>query len=93
LGDNISEDNFYQFILNWKDVQANVEKYGFELVAKRPYDATKGIKDEISLLRPTLQKIYDSQNILGKSMRFSISLLFSMIAGHSMLLVFRRNEE
>jgi len=32
----INKDDFYQFILDTKDVKTSVEKYGFELVLKRP---------------------------------------------------------
>lgn len=92
FGNKINEDNFYQFILNEKNVESDVEKYGFNLIRRHPYDAVKGIKDEFFLLKPLLQKIYDSQNILMKYIRFSISILFSTIAGHSILLVFRKNE-
>lgn len=87
--DLIKEDNFYQFILDIEKVKADVEKYGFELVLKRPLGATKGLKDEIFWLRPILQKIYDSQNIVVKGMNFLISILFSKIAGHTTLLVFK----
>jgi ubiquinone/menaquinone biosynthesis C-methylase UbiE len=88
----VDEKEFYQFILDSEEVKANVERYGFRMILKCPYDATKGIKDEITLLKPILQKIYDSQNILAKGVRFLISLLFSKIASHSILLVFQKNE-
>ncbi|MFX0137361.1 MAG: class I SAM-dependent methyltransferase [Candidatus Hodarchaeota archaeon] len=86
----INEDNFYQFILNKEDVKLNAEMHGFKLIQQHPYNATKGIKDELPLLKSVLQKIYDSQNILMKSIRFLISMLFSIIAGHSILLIFRK---
>jgi len=90
---NFRNNNFYEFILDSNKVRKEVEKYGFKLCLKYPFDATKGIKDEISLLRPILQKIYNSQSILAKGLRFLVSLLFSKIAGHSILLVFRKNEK
>jgi SAM-dependent methyltransferase len=86
----VKEDNFYQFILNTEKVKTDVKEYGFELVLKRPLGATKGIKDEIFWLKPILQKIYDSQNIVVKGMNIPISFLFSGIAGHTILLVFKK---
>ncbi len=77
------KDNFYQFILDADKVKEDVKKHGFKFLLECPYDATKGIKDEISLLRPILQRIYDSQNILARGTRFLISLIFSKIASHS----------
>ena len=90
---NPEENTFYQFILNHKKVKSDIEKYGFKLVSTYPFDATKGIKDEISLLRPIFQKVYDSQNILAKAVKFLNLILFSKVAGHSILLVFQKNEE
>ena len=87
---NSKVNDFYQFILNAEKVKADVEKCGFKLILKHPYNATKGIKDEISLLKPILQKIYDSQNTLAKGIRFLNSILFSKVAGHSILLIFQK---
>jgi len=92
IKEGIKTDNFYEFILDEERVKNNVEKYGFKLKLKYPFDATKGIKDEISLLNPFLQKIYNSQNILSKGVRFLNSLLFSRIAGHVILLIFQKDE-
>jgi len=88
----INEDEFYQFILSKEGVKLDVEEYGFQFVSKYFYDATKGIKSEISLLKPILQKIYDCQNISAKGIKFLISLLFSRISAHCILLVFQKKE-
>ena len=90
--ENKINNNFYCFILDEKDVIKNVEKYGFKLIHKIPYGATKGLKDEIFILKPLLQIIYDSQSIFLKAVKFLISLLFSRITGHCVLLVFRNNK-
>lgn len=89
---NLKVDDFYQFILDREKVKIDVEKYGFRLVLKYPFDATKGLKDEISLLKPIMGKIYNSQNLLAKVIRFSNSILFSKIATHNVLLVFRKEK-
>jgi SAM-dependent methyltransferase len=91
--DIMTPEKFYQFILDWEDVKVVVEKLGFRLIHRHPYDATKGIKEEIPLLMPMLQRIYNKRGALARTIRFSISASFSMLAGHSMLLVFRRNEK
>ena len=88
-----SHDNFYEFILNKDDVRKDVEQYGFRLVLERFFDATKGIKDEISFLKPILQRIYNNQNILAKALRALNTILFSRVAGHMILLIFQKNEK
>jgi len=84
----LKNDNFYQFILNAEEVKGVVENYGFKLISKYPFDATKGIKDEITCIKPILQKVYNSRNIIAKGIRFLNSVLFSNIASHCVLLVF-----
>ncbi|MFX0204606.1 MAG: hypothetical protein ACFFDT_01375 [Candidatus Hodarchaeota archaeon] len=83
-------DNFYEFILDDETVRTDVQKYGFSFVLGHPYDATKGLKDEVSFLKPALQKVYNSQNLFAKGVRFLISLLFSRITAHSILFVFQK---
>jgi len=46
----------------------------------------------VSFLRPVLQKIYNSQNIVAKGVRFLSSVLFARTAGHAVLLIFQKNE-
>jgi len=84
---NINLENFYQFMLNHQRVIKDLENYNFNLILKYPFDTTKGIKDEISCLKPILQKIYDSQNVFARGVRFLLSLLFSKLASHNILLI------
>lgn len=90
LKNDIKLDNFYEFILGAEKVKTDVEEYDFKLILKYPFDATKGIKDEISILKPILQKVYESQKCIAKGIRFLNSILFSKIAWHSILLVFKK---
>jgi len=83
-------DNFYQFNLDEERTKTNIEKYGFELISRCPRDAVKGLKDEVFWLKPILQKIYDSQMIIAKGIRYISSILFSKATGHFILLVFRK---
>ncbi|MGR3292442.1 MAG: class I SAM-dependent methyltransferase [Candidatus Scalindua sp.] len=87
---NQRTNNFYQFVLDAEKVKADVEKYGFKLVLKHPFDATKGLKDEISIIKPFLQKLYNNQSIVSKGLRFLVSTLFSRVAAHNILLIFRK---
>lgn len=87
---NIETDNFYEFILDAKKVKMNLEEHNFKLMLKYPFDATKGIKDEISILKPILQKVYDCQKFIAKALRFLSSILFSKFASHCILLVFKK---
>lgn len=91
-GSRINLENFYQFILDKKSVIEVARGMGFSLILEESFDATKGLKDEISVLRPILQRIYDSQSILFKGVRFLINILFSKIAGHMVLLIFQKKK-
>ena len=88
----IDVKSFYQFILDEREVIKDLSANGFRLIQRLPSDATKGLKDEIFFLKPILQRIYNSQIILAKGIRFLISLLFSKFAGHSILLVFQKEK-
>ena len=90
---NFQNNNFYEFILDSNQAKKDIEKYGFKLCLQYPFDVTKGIKDEIPFLSPILKRVYNSQNIFAKGIRFLISILFSKIASHMILLVFQKNEE
>jgi hypothetical protein len=46
--------------------------------------------DEISSLRGFLGKIYASQNIFARGVRFINAVMFEWLAGHVILLVFRK---
>jgi len=90
---NYSDNNFYEFIFDNNQVKKRVEKYGFSFCLKYPFDATKGLKDEIFLLKPFLQKVYNSRNIIAKGVKLLCAILFSKIASHMVLLVFRKDEK
>ena len=91
--EKMNVDKFYQFILNAEEVKKDVEEYGFKICLQYPFDATKGMKDEVSFLNPVLKRVYSSQNIFAKGIRFLISILFSKITSHMILLVFQKRYE
>jgi SAM-dependent methyltransferase len=88
---NFDIKEFYEFILDKENVENEAKKFGFKSVASYPFSATKGIKDEIAMVQPFMQKIYDSPNIFAKIIRFGNSILFSHIAAHSIIIVFTKN--
>lgn len=86
----LKTDNFYQFMLNREMVISDIEKTGFKLIKSTPLDAVKGLKDEISLLKPTLQKIYDSNSLISKLISRAMSISFKHLSGHAVLLIFNK---
>lgn len=87
---DLDMNDFYEFMLDDKQVIQNIEALGFQLVKRTPQDAVKGMKDEIRGFGIILQGIYDSKNIIAKALRFAISLIFAPFAGHIILLVFKK---
>lgn len=55
------QERFYQFALDTRKVQTELEDLGFSFLEWVRYDGIKGFKDEISLSRPLLQPIYDGK--------------------------------
>lgn len=88
-------DEFYQFILNPKQVVADFEQTGFKLIKASPFDAVKGLKSEIRFITGLLQPLYDykGRNILVRSLQKSVEVTMSPVAGHSSLLIFRKQHQ
>jgi len=84
------QKDFYQFALDADQVKKDIEKRGLTLIAQHYLDGTKGLKDECGIIKPVLQKLYDSQNSAMKGANFLLSLLFSRIAAHSLLCIFQK---
>ncbi len=93
FSDMIDMNNFYEFMLDEKEVIKSIEKQGFKCVLKHPHDAVKGIKDEVKSLKWIMKKIYNAKGIFFKGVRFVFSLLLAPFAGHIILLVFKKNDE
>ncbi len=94
LNKNFNEAGFYQFILRKDDVIDLCRSYDFVFLKGKPFDSIKGIKDEIRILKPILQKIYDysGTNIFLRGLRFLFGEFLVRFTGigHSYLLVFRK---
>jgi SAM-dependent methyltransferase len=85
---NNQQEQFYQFAFTASKVQADLKALGFELKEKLTYDGIKGFKDEVSLFKPWLQKIYDSKR--GIRLRHRLDWLFKSFASHCALLVMQK---
>ena len=84
--------NFYQLILNSKSVIRYFQNIGFKFIKSIPFDGIKGTKDEILIIKPLLQKIYDyngskSLLILVKK---TLDLLLFRFCAHCVLLIFKK---
>lgn len=85
-------NDFYQFCLDPDDVIKNFQSLGMIKVKKSFRDGYKGLKDESpQFIKGIMQKIYDSNNFLAKSIRFFISKFLSWFTGHSCLIIFRKS--
>jgi len=89
---NKQPKNFYQLILNSKSVIKYFQDIGFKLIKSVPFDGIKGTKDEILIIKPLLQKIYDynGNKRLPVILRKIIDLLLFRFCAHCVLLVFKK---
>ncbi len=86
-------DGFYQFILNADRVLHEFRRLGFQLVDTHSWDGLKGVKDEIGLIKPLLQSLYDyrGESIFVRRCKGTLDSLLSYFAGHNTLLVLVKN--
>jgi len=82
------KSRFYQFALSVEEVQSDLEELGFIFREKRNCDGIKGFKDEIDILKPLLQLLYDGK--LGHGLNPLLDRLFKPFASHSILLVMQK---
>lgn len=88
-------ENFYQFILDLDAVTKDFEVSGFRLLEKTSSAGLKGFKDEASLLKPVLQKLfsYKGGNLLIRGIKFILDQLFAAFAGHTIFIVLRKEKQ
>lgn len=90
---DIPMNNFYEYMLSDSVVVRDIEKQGFTCVLRHPYDAVKGLKDEVRFLSGPLRYIYRKQGMFFKGVRFVLTAMFAPFAGHIILLVFKKTSE
>ena len=83
---------FYQFAFDENSVIRLFLREGFILKEKKELDGFKGLKDEIKILEPILQKINNSPTLFSKIIRHSLSHIFGKFSSHIILLVFQKKE-
>ena len=89
-GNEVDVTNFYQFALDPDQIVSDFENAGFELCEMKPYGGLKGLKDEVPILKPFLQPIFDNQNILVKAFKKLLDYAFQPFAAHTTLFVFQK---
>lgn len=86
----IPEGRFYQYAYSPQAIVSAAEANGFVLVSARLFDGIKGLKDEVRILRPALQRLYDSKTLLARILRRVVDLGCRAFSGHMGYFVFRR---
>jgi len=83
-GDDLSPDNFYQFILSHDKVVSDFKRKGLELVETHNKGGIKGLQDEISILKYSMQFLVKlrAKNVFSKSVFKVFDNLLSPITGH-----------
>lgn len=81
-------NNFYQYALSSSKVQADIEALGFQMLQFIKNDGIKGFKDEVTFLKPILQKVYDGKRC--QSLRYIFDLILRPFAAHCAVLVLRK---
>lgn len=86
-------DKFYQFALDHKKVIDDLNCLGFTLKDQVPFDGIKGFKDEVSLFKKPLQRLYDynGTNQFITKLKKYFDMLFKPLASHCILLVFQNS--
>jgi SAM-dependent methyltransferase len=90
VSENIDSELFYQFAVNVKQLKKDLRKYDFEIEEQSLYDAVKGIKDEVSLFRKTLQQVYDRDFPHSRRISRILNIVFSRFTGHCVCLVLKK---
>lgn len=81
---------FYQYAYSPRTIVRAAEDSGFVLVHARLFDGIKGLKDEVSVLRPVLQRLYDSTSLVARVLRRLVDVGCRAFSGHMGYFVFRR---
>lgn len=87
-----AEGGFYQFAIEKNGVISYFEKFGFSLVRTYPHSSVKGLKDEVSLLKPWLQHLYDysGNNRMINFLKSYLSIALAPVTSHCILLVLKK---
>ena len=76
-----------KYALDANNIATDFEDAGFKLLEMRPYGGLKGFKDEMNVLKPVLQPIFDNQNIFVKAIKILLDFALQPFAAHTTLFV------
>jgi len=85
-------ENFYQFAFDPRSIISDLKSRGFKLVDVKPYDGIKGLKDEVLILRPFLQYLYDKENRPSCYVKRILDIVLRHFANHMCLFVMQKVE-
>jgi SAM-dependent methyltransferase len=85
--------NFTEFIFDKDIVTCDFESAGFHLITINVCGGLKGLKDEISIIRKPLQKLFDykGESVFVRFLSKLISLATRHFASHQILLIFQKS--
>jgi ubiquinone/menaquinone biosynthesis C-methylase UbiE len=83
-----SKEFFYQFALDQKKVLSDLVKMGFVEVSIKRYDGIKGFKDEVTFLKPILQKLYDNSG--HEKLKRYLDFLLLPFAAHCSYIIMKK---
>jgi len=87
---NMDIKHFYQFAMDSYRVKKKFETNGFRLIKENNLSGVKGLKDEVLIIKPFLQKIFDAKNIFTKILNFSLDYMLSACSGHMKFMIFKK---
>jgi SAM-dependent methyltransferase len=87
---SVAAGDFYQYAYSPEEVRRLAKDAGFALRHSSYLDGVKGLKDEIPLLRPLLQRIYGSRSVVARVVIRALDISLRRIAGHLGYFVFQR---
>jgi SAM-dependent methyltransferase len=87
-----ARENFYQFAFEHQQVINVLKHAGFKLIDVKPYDGIKGLKDEISILKPLLQPLYDARGLPAAFLKRMLDFMLKRFANHMSLFIMRKVE-
>ena len=82
------KENFYQFAFNWRQVSQDLQTLGFSMIERCSFDGVKGLKDEVTFLKPLLQRIYDVKS--HQKLKTFLDRVLRQLTSHCDLLIMQK---
>jgi SAM-dependent methyltransferase len=88
----VNNDYFYQFAFYNKKIIDSIQSKGFTIKTTYKFDGLKGMKETISILKPIVQYIYDSNYLPIKLIRYVLNKVLTPFSNHMTIFVFQKNQ-